>query len=278
MKVKIIIGWVLAIATTIGASVYQRMTGPTHSKKVHIEICDTEMTCSLPRSGGEVDQDILLKDIYSNMESCHIDASVFWRRFPTDDSFQEIRMQNSSKGLVAKLPVQPAAGKLEYYIKINNDKGQAQLYFENEPLIIRFKSDVPSFILVPHILFMFFAMLFGAFAFFGAFTKLNDIYPKYLLWSTFCLLIGGFIFGPLVQKYAFDAYWTGFPFGMDLTDNKTLIAALFMLGATLCAFKTKYGRIATLIAVHVLFIIFSIPHSSRGSEYNYSTEQVDTAK
>ena len=38
---------------------------------------------------------------------------------------------------------------------------------------------------------------------------------------------GGFVLGPLVQKAAFAAYWTGIPWGWDLTDDKTLFAALF---------------------------------------------------
>ena len=35
--------------------------------------------------------------------------------------------------------------------------------------------------------------------------------------------IGGMILGPIVQKYAFGEYWTGFPYGGDFTDNKMLI-------------------------------------------------------
>ena len=33
---------------------------------------------------------------------------------------------------------------------------------------------------------------------------------------TFGLIaVGGFILGPIVQKNAFDAYWTGIPFGWE---------------------------------------------------------------
>ena len=38
------------------------------------------------------------------------------------------------------------------------------------------------------------------------------------------LVAGGFVLGPIVQHQAFGAYWTGIPFGFDLTDNKVLIA------------------------------------------------------
>ncbi len=43
------------------------------------------------------------------------------------------------------------------------------------------------------------------------------------------LVLGGFLLGPIVQKYAFGAFWTGWPFGEDLTDNKTAVAVLAWL-------------------------------------------------
>ena len=54
---------------------------------------------------------------------------------------------------------------------------------------------------------------------------------KYMLWTIGFFWVGGLILGPAVQKYAFDAWWTGIPFGYDLTDNKTLIAMLGWLWA-----------------------------------------------
>ena len=44
------------------------------------------------------------------------------------------------------------------------------------------------------------------------------------LWTSGLLFIGGMILGPVVQKFAFGEFWTGIPWGFDLTDNKTLIA------------------------------------------------------
>ena len=45
------------------------------------------------------------------------------------------------------------------------------------------------------------------------------------------LLLGGFLFGPIVQKFAFGQFWTGWPFGEDLTDNKVLFALIAFLVA-----------------------------------------------
>ena len=49
------------------------------------------------------------------------------------------------------------------------------------------------------------------------------------VWTTLMVFAGGLILGPIVQKYAFGAYWTGWPLGNDLTDTKTMGAMLFWL-------------------------------------------------
>jgi hypothetical protein len=83
--------------------------------------------------------------------------------------------------------------------------------------------------------------------------------------------------GPLVQHAAFGPWWTGFPFGTDLTDNKTLLSFLFFLVA-LATLKWKYNKWVTLLAILFMVVVFTIPHSSLGSEYDYSTQQIGTAQ
>ena len=91
------------------------------------------------------------------------------------------------------------------------------------------------------------------------------------------LFVGGFILGPLVQHVAFGPWWTGFPLGTDLTDNKTLLAFLFFLAA-LATLKWKYNKWVVCLAVLFMVAIFSIPHSTFGSEYDYTTQQLGTEK
>ena len=43
--------WTLAIVITLALSVYQRITGPTHPKKVTIELNGQQYKMKLPRSG-----------------------------------------------------------------------------------------------------------------------------------------------------------------------------------------------------------------------------------
>jgi hypothetical protein len=96
---------------------------------------------------------------------------------------------------------------------------------------------------------------------------------KYGLWTLWLLMAGGMILGPLVQKFAFGDFWTGIPFGWDLTDNKTLIAILAWIAAVIMNRKQE-RRAYTIAAALVLLIVYSIPHSLFGSELDFATGTV----
>ena len=84
------------------------------------------------------------------------------------------------------------------------------------------------------------------------------------------LSVGGLFLGPLVQKAAFDAYWTGWPFGSDLTDNKTAVA---VLAWAIAAFRARGGRdarVAAVVAAVVTLAVFLVPHSAWGSQVDWS--------
>ncbi len=264
MKNKMILSWLIAILITFGAAIYQRTTGPTYPKITKVEIKDTVYKLKLIRSfGGTNDADINL-----DIPNKSVNASLYYRKYPTKDEWKSTDFVRESNKLVAKLPNQPPAGKLEYYIDFEYDKKNLQI-FNNNPIIIRFKGDVPSFALIPHIFFMFFAMLISTLAGFLVIFK----HPKYRLYGNiafFLLVAGGMILGPVVQKYAFGEFWTGIPFGWDLTDNKTLIAFSAWIIAFFVNLK-KEKPVFVLVASIVLLLIYSIPHSMFGSELNHET-------
>jgi hypothetical protein len=174
-------------------------------------------------------------------------------------------------GLFAKVPEQPAAGKLEYYVEVYDNSGK-NLISKEEPIIIRFKGAVPSKVLTPHILLMFIAMLLSTLAGLMAIGK-HKAYKKYGFLTLIFLLLGGMVLGPIVQSYAFGAAWTGIPFGWDLTDNKTLIAVIFWVWAVI-ANRKKEKPMLTALAAFVLLLVYSIPHSMFGSELDYSSGEV----
>lgn len=284
---KKVLFWILAIVITLGASVYQRMTGPTNPKYVETSIAGEDYKFKLPRSGGEQDCSVVLKGFGSQQMQdslgMSVDAVMHWRKYPSSDDFAAVRMMPAEEGLTAFLPAQPQAGKLEYYIEIQTfrkDEVQAlktrTMLCYDDPLIIRFKGDVPAWALIPHILCMFISMLFGAYAFLCALADMPQ-YRRYTILSFVLLVLGGFVLGPIVQKYAFGVYWSGFPFGGDLTDNKTLFAGVALLVAVLTG-KRSWNRWAVVVAMAVMFAIFSIPHSMRGSQLNHQTGVIESAK
>jgi len=175
------------------------------------------------------------------------------------------------KGFFASLPQQPPAGKLQYYIEITDSNGKLTLYKAN-PVVVRFKGSVPGWILTPHILLMFIAMLFSTAAGIMSVVK-HPSYKKYSVWTLVLLTAGGMILGPVVQHYAFGEYWTGIPFGWDLTDNKTLIAFIFWIIAVI-ANRKKDRPVYSALASFILLLVYSIPHSMLGSELDYESGKI----
>lgn len=263
----------LAILLTLLSIIYQRTTGPTYPKKFTITL-DSSNTykIKLPRShGGEENAPIEI-----SKSSKAMTGKITYKRYPTDDPWtsEDLRDQNGS--LKYELPHQPPAGKIIYYILLSDNGKTQELGSEKEPIYIRFKGDVPIYILAPHIFFMFLSMLFSALALFEALYN-TDTFVKIARITAVCLAFGGLFLGPLVQKHAFGVYWAGFPYDYDLTDNKLLIGVIAWLIGVVFTLKQKQ-RWPVIFAAIVLIMVYSIPHSMRGSEYNYQKGQVVTKK
>ncbi|MDA3821974.1 MAG: hypothetical protein PF450_05095 [Bacteroidales bacterium] len=260
--------WVLAVVITLSASVYQRMTGPTYPIDIEINSGSENYSFDLPRShGGETDCaiDIALPTQFS--------GEVIYRRFPAAGQWDTIQFHRVEGELIAFLPHQPPAGKLEYHINLSDNGIPVELNLE-ENIVVRFKGAVPAWALVPHIIFMFFAMLWSNATGIQAIAKIKS-YKRNALITVILFTIGGLILGPIVQKFAFGAYWTGWPFGEDLTDNKVLVSVIVWVVALVLNQK-KDRRWMVVIAALLLFAIYMIPHSMRGSELDYESGDVVT--
>jgi hypothetical protein len=247
------------------------MTGPTYPKRQKVALDGTVYNLKLVRSLS-LDQN---SEVKLKIKNPAIKAKIYYKRFKSAEEYQAVdfiyRADPGKECLYAPIPQQPPAGKLQYYIEIADSNGTLT-YYQNEPIVIRFKGGVPAFILIPHILFMFVAMMFSTLAGLMAVTKYPQ-YRIYSIWTLALFIAGGMILGPIVQYYAFGELWTGIPFGWDLTDNKTLIALLFWILAVYMNRKEEKPLYVAL-AAFVLLLIFSIPHSLFGSELDYASGQV----
>lgn len=262
-KSQTIILWIISFFLMATLAIYQRLTGPTYPINGTIHIDGSKINYSLPRSwGGNEDAKIKIPVGTNN-----ISGTITYRRYKSHDNWKTTQMFKEGNFLVAIVPHQPPAGKVSYYITI--DDGNSQHKLTEEPVIIRFKGEVPFYFMIPHIVFMFLAMVFSNRTFFEALFKRNNT-SKLALWTLILLFIGGGILGPIIQYYAFGAIWTGWPFGHDLTDNKTLIAMLFWVIAVIRTKKYPMDRKWVLIAGIILVVVYLIPHSLLGSELDYT--------
>ena len=124
--------------------------------------------------------------------------------------------------------------------------------------------------LVVHVLVIFVSLLFAVR------TTLEAMLPhgrwRWMIWATLVsLLLGAFVLGPLVQWYAFGVWWSGVPFGWDWTDNKVLFELVGVgrrAGAQLGQARRTAGASSRPGAVTLL--VYFIPHSIFGSEYDYT--------
>lgn len=281
---KKLILWSLAIIITVTAAIYQRHTGPTYPKDLNVTLNNNLYELKLVRSLSLDEK----PEVKLALTDTSVKARLFFKRLGSKEEYQvnefsykvypvKSFMMNkifkiyADEGLFAVVPQQPPAGKVQYYFEITDSKG-TQTFFKDSPIVIRFKGGVPAYILVPHILLMFMAMLFSTLAGLMSLVK-EPRYKFYSIWTLILFTAGGLILGPIVQLDAFGDLWTGIPFGWDLTDNKTLIALIFWILAVVMNRK-KERPIYTAIAALVLLLVFSIPHSLFGSQLDYTTGQV----
>jgi hypothetical protein len=228
------------------------------------------------------------------------------RRYNTNDPWAFTAMRREGGKLVGEIPVQPPGGKVAYRVHLFRADGAAAnespegdwamrpLTAEDVPVgsvavptagpvVLRFTGHVPMAIIIPHVLLMFLGMLWSNRAGLEALRRGAD--PTRLTRGALDLLLtGGFIFGPLMQRFAFGKWWTGIPLGWDLTDNKTLFAVVGWFIAWLLVRRARKrsnasrARVWVVAAALVTLVVFSIPHSVAGTELDYTTGKVITGK
>jgi hypothetical protein len=261
---KIFLFWTLAVIITVGSAVYQRMTGPTHPLKGKVILANREIKYTLDRS---CDTSVNYK-LQIKTGDPSIVGSIMWKRYKTNNQWNQVQMNYADGRLSGELPKQPMAGKLQYSVILQSNESTVRLP-ENDPVVIRFKGDVPTSVLIVHVIVMFMGMLFSNRAGIESFAK-EPNFKKLTLWTLGLLAAGGLILGPIVQKYAFGVYWSGWPLGTDLTDDKTALAFISWVLATISAYKFKNPKRWVLAAAIITLGVYLIPHSALGSELDYS--------
>lgn len=270
MKQPIIV-WGIAILVTVGYFLYQTETGPTYPIAFEENVGGTTVSGELIRS-GDISEDLEQTIVCPDEE---VTAELVWRRFPppAGETWTHQPFVREGQVLRAWIPKQGMAGKIEFTVALMKS-GEKVVVPHEEAAVARFKRGVNPVVLIVHIALMFFGLLVSNAA--GLDAIFGGMHLKAASrWTFFVLLLGGGVFGPIMQKQAFDAYWTGWPVGSDWTDNKLAVSALVWLFIMLINWRAKpgfkVGRIAVIVGMIVNFAIYAIPHSLNGSTLDYET-------
>lgn len=261
--------WLFAILFTLATAYYQRLTGPTYPVNGSESVSGKHIEYRfLTSSETNAPAQITIAGEVGGMS-----AYAEFRRFRSNEPYSQAEFLVNEGKLTGELPAQPPAGKLEYNVYLLN--GQQKVKLNDKPVVIRFKGPVPASVLIPHVVLMFLAMMFSARTGLEALRR-GQMLKKYTLITTALLAAGGMILGPVVQEYAFGAYWTGWPFGHDLTDNKTLVAFLAWVTASIMIVRDNSKRGWAIAAALILLAVYLIPHSMFGSELDHTTGKIET--
>jgi hypothetical protein len=258
---------------------YQDKTGPTYPLEGTFQSAKGPIAFKFLRS-ETIGTD--LKIMFLDPVPEGIQGYVQYRRYKSNDQWTEMPMTAGSfefsrrgrteavTGVGVELPfLAERAGKYEYFVFVDDGSGQPVSITGEAPIYARYKDEVPTLVLVMHILVIFASM---AFAIRTMFEALLDGNYKWMLWGTLIsLLLGAFVLGPLVQWYAFGVWWSGIPFGYDWTDNKVLLELVFWVFALYQNRGGRRNRWSVYLAGFVTLVVYFIPHSIFGSEYNYTT-------
>jgi hypothetical protein len=246
--------WLIALAITLLAARYQRVTGPTYPISGHATLAGTTFDWRLERSqAGDADHRVHVKT-----GSTITEGTLEYRR-PGDATWTSQPMSVMAGEVVGTIPHQPMGTKVAYRVKLRKLDQQVVLPPAGEA-VLRFRGDVPAWVLIPHVLAMLAAMFYST----RAGLEVLSPRPKFgtLVGRTIAaLVVGGILLGCLVAWYAFRAPWGGFPISNDLTDNKTLLALLVWLGAAVALRVGRNAKPYVVLASVITLAVYLIPHS-----------------
>jgi hypothetical protein len=274
-----VILWAAAGILTLACFTYQDQTGPTYPLEGELDAAQGTVGFKFARS-ETIGRDLsiaLLEPVPSG-----VTGYVEYRRFRSNDpwatqalnpgefEFSRRGRSETAAGVGTSLPsLQERAGKYEYRVFVTDGQGEPVSVTGDQPIYARYKAEVPISVLSLHILVIFVSMTIAIRTLLEA---IVDGRFRGLIWaSVISLLLGGFVLGPLVQWYAFGVWWSGVPYGYDWTDNKVLVELVFWLAAAYFNRGGRRNRRSVLVAGAVTLLVYFIPHSLFGSEFDYRT-------
>ncbi len=212
-----------------------------------------------------------------------IDAAVI-HRVPGVEAFDSVGMTEISSGVwSARLPSKEKGNRLEYGFSISHtmvsEAGTSRSTEHSGYYLIKSKGEVSVTVLVLHILCMFAAFFFIVEAILGAFAMIlkgekKEFTVAQTRWVLLFTFLGGLPLGFVLNRQRFGPIWEAFPFGTDVTDNKTQLIIIFWIILAALSWKSfacrRTGRdligpgafaAAVIIASFLSLFLYLVPHS-----------------
>ena len=111
--------WLVAAALAVGAMMFQERTGPSKDLRGSFEVDGQSYHHALTRSGSSAEDE----RVSIPNPGGGIQGTLHYKRHKTDDQLTAVPLRVEGDELVAELPRQPAAGKLEYTIVLVSADG-----------------------------------------------------------------------------------------------------------------------------------------------------------
>lgn len=149
---------------------------------------------------------------------------------------------------IAHLPPAGIGSRVAYALSITRPDGSVvRVPANGKYYVVKYKGHASSAAIAAHVVFMFGAFFFMTLALFGAVRILRRGEGKRSAvgaarWALLCTFIGTWPLGILLNWQTFGVLWEGYPFGRDITDNKTQIVFVFWLASLLLVRGSFLGR------------------------------------
>jgi hypothetical protein len=237
---------------------------------------------TVPKKAGEGDAVIPVKVIGSK------EVKLFYKI--GKEEFRSVDMglkEGENDVFVASIPYHKKGTQAWYYIEAQKQSKETKLTVSLpdknspnlKPILLKFEGNVPPYIIVSHVFCNFAAIFFSVLAIFSAvdLKRGKSTLKKSVLFSllTFIFLFTGFLLvGSALNYFAFGVMWEAFPFGSDITDNKSQIILLFWAVTLFLIKGTIFGKnpsknlvsektysTMVIISFVVTVIMYLIPHS-----------------
>jgi hypothetical protein len=211
----------------------------------------------------------------------HVALVVRWITPPSSE-IQARGMWEIRNGIwEARLPELKKGTKIKYWITVATADG-LKVRMPGDPekfAVLTYKGKASKLVIGAHVFFMFAAFFFMVMSFLAAIEILRGREDKKnairaARWVLVTSFIGCWPLGFILNYQTFGPLWEGFPFGYDITDNKTQAIFILWLASLLLAWgsfigkgegRDRLGRKPFAWAIVTCFVVslalFVLPHS-----------------